>query len=134
MKLTLKQYEFIKKEISEKEVTLPSKPEYYFQTYMRRSIRVVPKFRRGVEIIWNKRELNKKEEIYMLEFTCVYLSFQCKVEKFTISTTDIEKIYYDENNKHYELIKSYLDGVLIPRSKEQFEADLEEAIQNFNGE
>jgi len=42
MKLQIKQYEYEKKEVASKEIQLPSETSYFFQTHIRRSIKIIP--------------------------------------------------------------------------------------------
>ena len=118
MKLQIKQYEYEKKEIASKEIELPTTVSYYFETGIRRSIKITPKF-----TTWNKERFNKDEELYELQIICLYNSSECIAEKFTIRVKDIEEIYYSEKHKY----KSFVDGLVNEwfdkRTQEQFEAD-----------
>lgn len=126
MKLSIKQYEYEKKEIGSKEIELPTETAYYFETGVRRSIRIVPRF-----TTWNKKEYNKEEEIYELKITCVYLSSECIVEKFSLYPNSIEEIRYNEKHKHNDFVTSLVEGWFNNRTKEQFEIDLNEAIRQI---
>ena len=67
MKLEIKQYEYVEKEIEKKNIEIPEAISYYFETGIRRSIRITPKF-----TTWNKKNYDKDEELYELEFLCLY--------------------------------------------------------------
>ena len=110
MKLKIKQYEYEKKEIASKEIKLPTETSYYFETGIRRSIKIIPRY-------------NKEEELYELTVICLYQSFQCKAEKFTINISDIEKIYYSQNHTHKEFVTGLVEGWFDKRTKEQFDID-----------
>lgn len=117
--LSIKNIIFEQKEVGSKIVKLPTEISYYFETGIRRSIRIVPIF------------INN--ELYELELTCVYLSFECKVEKLTIRINEIEDIYYNPKANLYEYVKPLVDGYFNKRTQEQFENDLENAILQFKG-
>ena len=77
MKIQLKQYKLEKVETSSVDFELPEETVYFFETHVRRSIRIKPIF-----TTWQKENLNKEEELQYFEVTCVYLSSKCKIEKF----------------------------------------------------
>lgn len=129
MKLAIKQYEYEKKEIESKEIELPTETTYYFETGVRRSIRIVPIF-----TTWNKERFDKEEELYELKITCVYLSSECIVEKFTLYPKDIEKIFYADKHKRKDFVTALVNDWFDNRTKEQFEADLNGAITQFKQE
>jgi hypothetical protein len=129
MKLAIKQYEYEKKEIESKEIELPTETTYYFETGVRRSIRIVPIF-----TTWNKERFDKEEELYELKITCVYLSSECIVEKFTLYPKDIEKIFYADKHKRLDFVRALVHDWFDNRTKEQFEADLNGAITQFKQE
>lgn len=118
MKLNIKQYEYKQVEIEKKEIDLPTEVSYYFETGVRRSIKIIPIF-----TTWNKERFNKEEEIYCLKVVCLYNSSECKAEKFTINTKDIEMIFYSEKHKHKAFVTSLVNEWLDVRTKEQFDAD-----------
>ena len=129
MKLAIKQYEYEKKEIDSKEIELPTETSYYFETGVRRSIRIVPRF-----TTWNKKRFNKEEELYELIITCVYLSSECIIEKFSLYPKDIEKIFYTDKHKLLEFVRPLVEDWFDNRTKEQFEVDLNEAIRQLKEE
>ena len=120
MKLNLKQYEYVKIEIAAKEIELPTTVSYYFETGVRRSIKIIPHF-----TTWNKERFNKDEELYELEVICLYNSSECIAEKFKIRAKDIEDIYYSEKHKHKRFVDSLVNDWFDTRTKEQFDADFE---------
>ena len=129
MKLEIKQYKFQKVEVGSKEIDLPSETSYFFETGVRRSIRIVPSF-----TTWNQEKFNKPEEIYELHITCVYLSFECRVEKFSLTPKKIEELYYSEKQNHKDFVTGLADGWFDVRTKDQFESDLNMAINAFKAE
>ena len=129
MKLAIKQYEYEKKEINSKEIELPTETAYYFETGVRRSIRIVPKF-----TTWNKEHYDKEEELYELKITCVYLSSECIIEKFTLYPKDIEKIFYADKHKLLDFVRALVNDWFDNRTKEKFEIDLNEAIRQLKEE
>jgi hypothetical protein len=118
MKLQIKQYEYEKKEVESKEIQLPSETSYFFQTHIRRSIKIIPCY-----TTWNKERYNKEEELYELVIICLYQSSECKIEKFTILARNIEEIYYSNKHEHKDFITALIDGEFDERTKEQFDAD-----------
>ena len=126
MKLKIKQYEYEKIEIDSKEIELPTETAYYFETGVRRSIRIVPIF-----TTWNRKRFDKEEELYELQITCVYLSSECIVEKFSLYPKDIEKIFYTEKHKLLGFVRPLVEGWFDNRTKEHFETDLNEAIRQL---
>ncbi len=126
MKLTIKQYKYEKVETDSKEIELPTEPMYFFETGIRRSIRIVPVF-----TTWNK-ELGKEEEVYELEVTCVYRSFECRIEKFSLSINDIKELYFSEKSHHHKgFVEAFVNNWLDKRTKEQFESDLNSVISSI---
>lgn len=119
MKLQIKQYEYEKKEVASKEIQLPTETSYFFQNNIRRSIKIIPCY-----TTWNKERYNKEEELHELEVICLYQSFECKIEKFSILVRDIEDIYYSNKHEHKDFITALIDGYFHNRTKEQFDADI----------
>ena len=131
MKISIKQYKYEKIELADKEVELPDTTAYYFQTGIRRAIRIVPRW-----TTWCKKQYGKDEYIYDFEITCVYNSMECKIEKFTITPKGIEEMYFTESGKNdlkstINFVKSWIDGDFNIRTKEQFEADLHFITNNL---
>ena len=126
MKLNIKQYKYEKKEIDSKEIELPTETSYYFETHIRRSIKIVPIF-----TTWNKDQFNKEEELYQLKITCVYLSYECKVEKFVLDLKEIERIFYADTDKNKDFVTALVSDWFDKRTKEQFEADLNQTIEEI---
>ncbi len=118
MKLKIKQYEYQKIEVASKEIQLPTETSYFFETGIRRSIKITPRF-----TTWNKEQYNKEEELYELVVICLYNSFECRAEKFKILADSIGEIYYSTNHKHKDFITSLINGDFHKRTKEQFDDD-----------
>lgn len=125
--MKLKQYKYERVEIDSIEFEIPTVPTYYFQTGIRRAIRVVPQF-----TTWKKNEGLQQEELYALIVTFVYSSFECKIEKFNISVNRIEEKYFSEKDKLGEFVKDWINGDLHSRTKEQFDADFNDVIGDLN--
>ena len=123
MNLTIKQYKYEKVEVASKEIQLPTEVSYYFETGIRRSIKITPQF-----TTWNKKQYHKEEELYELEVVCVYQSMECKVEKFKILVSTIADIYYSEKHEHKDFINALIENWFDKRTKEQFDADLNNAL------
>lgn len=126
MILQIKQYEYEKKEIASKEIQLPTEISHYFETGIRRSIKIIPRF-----TTWNKEQYNKEEELYELIVICLYQSFECKAEKFTIRISDIEGIYYSQKHKYKELVTGLIEGCFNKRTKEQFDIDFDNTFSEM---
>ena len=125
MLIQIKQYKYEKTETSSMDLELPEKMAYFFETGIRRSIRIKPIF-----TTWNKEEYNKEEELYYFEVTCVYLSFECKIEKFIVTLDDFKKD--KEIVEKNMFLRSWVNNWFDERTKEQFDADLKQAIENIN--
>ena len=126
MKITT--YEYEKVPVKETEIFIPDKPFYCFQTFIRRAIRIVPTF-----ITWEPSSgSSKKGDVYELEVTCVYQSMECVVEKFNVRISDIEDfINREEKGKSAEISRMLLDEDYYERTEEQFNEDLECALESF---
>lgn len=124
MKLKIKQYEYEQKEIDSREIQLPTEISYYFETGIRRSIRIVPIFR-----TWEENE--RQKEIYYLDVVCLYSSSECKAEKFRIYVTELENIYYSEKHEYKDFVRSLVNDWFDVRTKENFEEDLNYIINDL---
>lgn len=126
--MKIKTYKYKKVEVSETEIFIPQEPYYCFETGVRRSIRIIP-----IWTEWNVKQYQKPEEVYKLEITCVYQSFKCKVEKFSIPISEVETLVNREKDISNE--KSILTLLLNDwgnlRTKEQFEEDLQTTIEEL---
>jgi hypothetical protein len=126
MKLNIKQYEFKKIEISSKIIELPVETSYYFETGVRRSIKIVP-----IYSTW-RFNLNKPEEIERYVVTCLYNSFECKIEQFEISIDRIEEIYYNLDDDYNGFVVNLFNGFFDKRNKKQFDVDLNTILYKIN--
>lgn len=127
MKIKLKQFQIKRVEIEPLEVELPIETSYYFETGIRRAIRIVPIF-----TTWMINAGNKEEELYEFEITCVYNSGESKIEKFTIQASNIERILSDEKDKYHRFVTALVEGHFDERSKEAFESDLNYVIKEIS--
>jgi len=126
MKLTIKQYKYKPVEIEAMNVDIPTEISYYFETGIRRSIKIIPVF-----TTWNKERYNKDEELYYLDVICLYNSSECKAEKFRINISEIEEIFYSKNHKYKGFINALINNWFDIRTKEQFEEDLKYTINQI---
>lgn len=126
MKVHLKTYEYKQIEVEGTEFELPEETTYWFETGIRRSIKLIPKY-----TTWNVERYNKPEELWRYEVVCVYLSWETKIETFIFGADEksLERLY-DTRDKSHEanFVRSFLSDYFDKRTKEQFEADLETAI------
>jgi len=120
--MKIKTYHFERVEDKEVELFIPEVPFYCFQTGVRRSIRIVP-------ITVNRANL---KIIYKLEITCVYLSSECKIEKYTIYISNVESfLHMEEKSNEAKLVRMLLDEDYDERTEEQFNNDLNQAIKQI---
>jgi hypothetical protein len=128
MKVKINTYEIKRIEVEGKEYDLPDEPAYFFETGVRRSVRMIP--------IWTtwRHEKGESEIIHQYHVTCVYLSFKNKIESFNISAIGgLTDLYNDKDNSEKgSIIKSLFNGWFDVRTKEQFDNDLNTAIHNLN--
>lgn len=125
MKLTT--YKFIKQPVEELEFIPPTETKYYFQTGIRRSIRIIP-----LKADW-ENEYTKKGDVYRLEVTCVYRSFENKIEHFglNINKDEIERVLSTSNDS-YNIWKLLIDpSPSEERNKEQFEKDFNAVLNDI---
>jgi hypothetical protein len=128
MKVKLETYKLIRSKTGLVEAELPEVTSYYFETGVRRSIKLVPKW-----TTWNKEQYGKDEELYGYFVVCVYLSFENIIESFNINISDFESaLNSNKHSKEESIIVSLVSNWLDTRTKEQFEADLNTAILNLN--
>lgn len=126
--MKIKTYKTQRVEVDEFEIPIPTETVYYFETGIRRSIRIVPEY-----TTWNKEQYNKDEELFRLHVTCVYQSYQCKIEKFVINIHEIEGIYNStQNTNNKSVVELLVNNWGNKRTKEQFESDLEAVIKEIN--
>lgn len=123
MKVTT--YKYVKVAVEETEVFIPEEPFFCFETGLRRSIRMIPEF-----VDWEGPDFGK---VYSLVITCVYLSFECKVEKFRLPLSRVEPLLnHDDKSVRASIAQLLLNGWYHKRTKAQFDADLTAAIENIN--
>ncbi len=125
MKITTYKYE--KVPVKDTEIFIPNKPFYCFQTGVRRSVRMIPEF-----VTWDTDPINKKGGVYALNVTCVYLSFECIIEKFTIIVNRIE----DHVNGEGKSMEAQISNMLLHenyyvRTEESFNNDLKVALSKI---
>jgi len=127
MKISLKQYIYVQQEIDAKEVEIPTEPVYYFETGIRRSIRIIP-----IYTTHQKEYLGKDEELHSFEITCVYNDHYLKIEKFTIPLKGLESFYYSkEPNDKITFVQSWLHKWFDTQTKERFDSDFEAALNKL---
>ena len=125
MKITHYQYKQVA--VEDVEIFIPQKPFYCFQTGVRRSIRIIP-----ITITWDDPNRNKGDLI-SLEVTCVYQSFEIKVEKFNLNLNMMEHyLHTGEKGNHAEIAMMLLKDDYSKRTKKQFDTDLSSVITLIN--
>lgn len=121
----IKTYKYQKVEISSTDLEIPETTLYCFQTGIRRAIRIIPEY-----TTWNKEENNKDEEIYSLNVTCVYNSFEAKVEIYNLAISSMEDMI-NTNKDSYNIGDMLLNKDYNTRTKEQFEEDLKAVLDKL---
>lgn len=119
--MKIRKTRWVEEEIESFDFPLPTETEYFFQTGIRRAVRIIPIF-----TTW-KHEKGLPEEVYKFSMTFVYSSFECKVEQFTIDAYFLSERYHSTKDS-YNIIRDWINGDLLYRTKEQFEADLNKAL------
>lgn len=124
--MKIKTYEYQKVAIEETEIFIPEEIFYCFQPGIRRSIRIIPQ-----RTNWESPNI-KKGDIYELEVTCVYQSFECILEKFNVRLSMIEDyINRNEKSKEAQIAQMLLSEDYFLRTKEQFESDYQMVLKEF---
>ncbi len=122
-------YKYEKIPVKDTEIFVPNKPFYCFQTGVRRSIKIIPKF---IEFDPHPFSSMKKGDIYELEVTSVYNSFECKITKTKVQISSFEDILNTESKSSYlEIPHMLMNEDYVIRSKEQFEKDFENALERI---
>lgn len=135
MKLEITEYKYEKVKVKGVELNLPTEPLYLFETGIRRSIRIIPKF-----VTWEPSEYLKdkvgcrKGDVYEYIVTCVYNSWECKIEHFTIKVSDIEQLYNNKEDRYGPsgIVKTMTLKRAENRTKETFDNDLKTVIEKIN--
>lgn len=118
MIIQIKKYKYEKVEIESKDFELPTLPSYFFETGIRRSIKIVPIY-------------NTKNEIYQFEIICIYLSFECIIEKFRIAVEALKDLNNISNKKHRDFVDAWLSDFFDKRTEQRFNEDLMNALQQI---
>ena len=105
------------------ELPIPEETLYCFETGVRRSIRIIPK-----KITWEAPSGGrfKLGDVYSLDVTCVYLSFECRAERFTIDLHQADSLLREDsrkNSKEASILKMLLNEDHDLRTEEQFYED-----------
>jgi hypothetical protein len=127
MKHTIKTYEYKRIEKTATEIEIPEETIYCFQTGIRRAVKIEPQW-----TTWNKENYQKDEEVWNLKITCVYNSFECKIEQYTIQVSQLED-NINRGKDSYSIPNLLLHRDFNLRTKEQFEADLKIALDKITG-
>lgn len=126
MKIKLKQFELKKVEVNPIDFDLPTEPTYFYESHIRRFIRIIP-----IYTTWNKKD-GKEEEVWKFEITNVYLN-KCSIEKFNVSLSELENDYHKTQPSNALFIKKWLEGNNFEKTtKERFDNQLSEAIRKIN--
>lgn len=124
MKITTYKYE--KVAVKDTELFIPQEPFYCFETGIRRAIRIIPMYTTWLH------EKDEEEKIYSLDVTCVYQSGECKIEIFSILISQVEHmINVESKDNETSIMKLLLTGYYNTKTKDNFEDDLEGAIDNI---
>ena len=122
-------FERVKEEM---EIKLPTEPLYYLSS-RKKSIRLIP-----VYTTWNIEKSNKPECIWRYDCTVVDLHFTTSIERFHIGVTerDFQDVVDKQDRSNYSIREEiYHKLINFPndylRTKEQFDADLQAALDNI---
>ena len=129
MKIYKAKFERVKEEM---EIKLPTEPLYYFSC--RRAIRLSPEY-----TTWELDRNNTPEYIWRYDVTIVDVNFTARIERFYLDASEraFQRIVdsCEDRSKHslgeeiyYKLINFPDDDL---RTKEQFEADLQVALDKI---
>jgi hypothetical protein len=117
--------------VEEFDIPTPTEPTYYFETGVRRSIRIIP-----IYTTWQKEQHGKEEEVWKLDITCVYNCWETKIEKFSIQLSEFESLWNSRDDNNNRKFKSMLELFVFNggnvRTKEQFDTDLKAVIDKIN--
>lgn len=117
--------------VEDVELTIPREPLYLFETGVRRAIRIIPFISE-----WESPFINKGE-VYRLKVTCVYTSWETKIEQFTVDV-DRETVTRTLSGKGSSPLKEILELLLHKtyeeRSAERFEEDFKTVIERINSD
>ena len=118
----VKMHEYVRTERPDVPIEIPESPVFYFQTGIRRAVRIVPQY-----TTWNMEQHGKPEEIWSLKVTCVYRSFQNKVETFDVHLAALPELI--DSKDQYNVARLLLDADSADvRTKERFEEDLDAVL------
>jgi hypothetical protein len=128
MKIKIKKYEYKRIEVESADFEIPTETSYFFETGIRRSIKIVP-----IYTTWQKKRDGKEEEVWKFDVTCIYLSSECKCEKFSVSVSDFHHPYLEnEKSNKAVFIRSWLNDFFDERTKEQYDADFNNFLTQIN--
>lgn len=126
--MKIKTFKYEKVEVADFEIPIPEETLYCFETGVRRAIRIIPNY-----TAWEVERGAEKESVFELIVTCVYLSFDCRIEQFKISIGRIEDFFNSkENGEEKSIITLLANNWHDLRTKENFEEDLQNAIDQIN--
>lgn len=126
--MKIEQYKLEKIVTESKEWEVPQEPQYYFETGIRRSVAIIPKW-----TSWNKEQYNKDEEVFALDIICVYQSFDAKIEKTSINISSINDAYNRSKESQSSIIKFLIDYAHdCKRTKEQFMSDYTGCLESIS--
>lgn len=126
--MLIKQYQLKRVEVSSKEWEEPKETQYFFETGIRRAIKIEP------ELEWlsggASGEPKRGEDIWKYKVILVYNSWETKIEIFNILKSDIGDLYFGKD-KYSDFVKSWVDGSFQKRTKEYFNNDLQEVLNKI---
>lgn len=124
MELKVKTFRYERVEVTSSTLVVPEAPAYYFQTGIRRAVRIVP-----VWTTWNKEQYDKEEEIWKLRVTCAYRSGESRAEVFEVQVARLEDLLNADKDPYNVARLLYGSGSGEERTKEQFDADLAAVLE-----
>jgi hypothetical protein len=129
MKITI--HELRQVPVEDVELTIPQEPTYLFETGVRRAIRIIPFISE-----WDSPFINKGE-VYFLKVTCVYTSWETKIEQFTVNVDrgSVTRILSGKGSSpQKQILELLLHKTYEERSVERFEEDFKTVLERINSD
>lgn len=105
---------------------LPEETTYWFEYGIRRSIRIIPIIGEAMSFDGNE----KKVGVTHYKVTTVGINFECKIEDFTVDVDEIaDEIRMEKSDSVFH---SMYQNWILPRTEEEFQADLKIALNRIN--
>lgn len=128
MEYSIKKYRLERVLIDDFKINLPEVPEYHFQTGIRRSIAIIPRW-----TTWKMEYKNEPEEIYEFDIIMVYLGFDSKIETTHIRMSELNDVLSQENKTSWDIREWFISnrGKDTLRTEEQFKVDYQSALEKI---